>query len=90
MLELSFRGSGNLNQTILIENESGERVHYGFWRDDAKNNPVGIVRMKGTAKVMNKKCKMIHPIASNLFYFVREMIANGSNKKEFFYSKVVD
>ena len=70
-------------QTIMIENESAEQIHYGFWRDDPDFNPVGICKANGGTKVMDKSCKMVHPIASNLFYFVQAMIeVSSKNKKD--------
>merc|ERR1712228_1168838 len=64
-----------LHGDLLKLSDEQIRIHYGFWRDDPEFNPIGICKANGNTKVVDKKCKMVHPIASNLFYFVQELIA---------------
>jgi len=79
-------------QTIAIQvddhhdddHDNAAHVHYGYWRDDPKQNPVGIVKANGDDTVTDKVVQMVHPIASNMFVFVLDLLqlATGNIKQQ--------
>ena len=62
--------------------EMAQDIHYGFWRDDPKYNPVGIVQSDGSTEVSSKSKKCVVPIAANLFHFIRDKLKENMNKSQ--------
>lgn len=64
-------------QTIMVQREDADHIHYGYWRDDPEKNPVGICKSKGGRVVLEsagKNTKWIEAVACNLFDFTKERI----------------